>query len=127
MIARKAKHRGVAGFIIDGLIRDLASVCEIGMPVYTKGVTPVGPLHRGPGEVNYPICCGGIVVNPGDLVSADTSGVVVVHNYFAQEVLKRLEKQRDRLAEYNKAIDRGDFSNTWVDDYLHNAGCVYED
>ena len=41
-------------------------------------VTPIGPLHRGPGEINFPICCGGVVVNPGDLVVGDAMGVVII-------------------------------------------------
>jgi regulator of RNase E activity RraA len=127
MVGRKAGHRGIAGYIIDGLIRDLPALLELDMPVYAKGVTPIGPLHRGPGEVNFPISCGGIVVNPGDLICADMSGVVVVHANFAENVLQRLANQRESLAAYNASIDRGDFSNEWVDRMLNQAGCVFED
>ncbi|OAD22951.1 Dimethylmenaquinone methyltransferase [Candidatus Thiomargarita nelsonii] len=49
LIATKAKHRGIAAFVIDGLIRDIPGIKEVGMPVYARGITPVGPLHRGPG------------------------------------------------------------------------------
>jgi regulator of RNase E activity RraA len=65
LISTKAKHRGVAAFVIDGLLRDIEGVKEVGMPVYARRVTPIGPLHRGPGEINFPVCCGGIVVRPG--------------------------------------------------------------
>ena len=78
LVSSKAKHLGIAGFIVDGLIRDLPGILEIDYPVFARGTTPVGPLHRGPGEVNFPICCGGVVVNPGDLIVADAAGVVVV-------------------------------------------------
>ncbi|KKM03371.1 hypothetical protein LCGC14_1775120, partial [marine sediment metagenome] len=43
LVANKAKHRGIAGFIIDGLIRDLPGVEECGLPIYARGVTPFGP------------------------------------------------------------------------------------
>src|SRR5690606_30332237 len=58
LVTTKAKHRGIAGFIIDGLVRDLPGMREVGLPVYARGVTPFGPLHRGPGELNYTISCG---------------------------------------------------------------------
>ena len=75
LISAKARHRGIAGFVVDGLIRDLPAILELGdFPVFARGTTPIGPLHRGPGEINYPICCGGIVVNPGDIVSATRPG-----------------------------------------------------
>ena len=65
LVSSKARHRGVAGFVVDGLIRDLPAIREFGdFPVYARGVTPIGPLHRGPGEINHPICCGGIVSTP---------------------------------------------------------------
>ena len=83
LIATKAQHRGIAGFVIDGLIRDLPGIQACGMPVFARGVTPIGPLHRGPGEINYAISCGGIVVNPGDVIIGDTNGVTVVRREFA--------------------------------------------
>ena len=49
-------------------------------------MTPIGPLHRGPGEINYPIACGGIVVNPGDMIVGDLNGVVVVPREIADEL-----------------------------------------
>ena len=70
-------NKAVAGVIIDGLLRDLPEVKETGLPVYARGVTPIGRLHRGPGELNFPISCGGIVVNAGDIIVADRVGIVV--------------------------------------------------
>jgi len=78
LISTKAKHRGVKGFVIDGLVRDIAGIKEVGMPVFAKGITPIGPLHRGPGEINFPISCGGIVVNPGDIIILKICGIA--HN-----------------------------------------------
>jgi regulator of RNase E activity RraA len=78
LVCTKARHRGIAGFIVDGLIRDLPAIRRLGdFPVFARDVTPKGPLHRGPGEIGYPISCGGIVVNPGDVIVADLNGVVV--------------------------------------------------
>src|SRR5436305_2192432 len=95
LISTKARHRGVAGFLVDGLIRDQPGIQALGdFPVYARGVTPIGPLHRGPGEINYPISAGGIVVTPGDLVVGDANGVVVVPREVVDELLERLTTQK---------------------------------
>jgi RraA family protein len=124
LVANKACHRGIAGFVIDGLIRDLAGIIETGLPVYARGVTPFGPLHRGPGEINTPICCGGVVVNPGDVIKADSTGIAVVPRDHASEILRRLRDSRDRLEAYVASVKRGDFSNAWVDEQLRENGCA---
>ena len=127
VIASKAKHRRIAGFVIDGLIRDVDGVREVGLPVYARGVTPVGPLHRGPGEINYPVSSGGIVVNPGDLIVADENGVVVVREDFAELILQRLDAHAGAQKDYLEAVARGDFSNDWVDEHLEASGCMRAD
>jgi regulator of RNase E activity RraA len=126
LVATKAKYRGIAAFIVDGYIRDLPGIVEAGMPVFAKGITPIGPLHRGPGEINYPIQCGGIVVNPGDIICGDVNGVVVVPQEIAATLLTRLEAKREGEAEYCAAVKRGDFSNAWVDAFLLQNGCEME-
>ncbi len=126
MIGNKAKHIGVAGFIIDGLVRDLDGLKEIGLPVYATGITSFGPLHRGPGELCHPISCGGIVVNAGDAICADTSGIVVVNKNFVEDTIEHLKNQRASLEEYTANVKRGKFSNEWVDKQLMLDGCLYE-
>lgn len=127
LIANKAKHRGIAGFVIDGLIRDLPGVVETGMPVYAYGITPIGPLHRGPGELNFSISCGGIVVFPGDIIVADKNGVVVVRRDFASEILQRLKINKEKMEKYTAEVKRGNFSNDWVDDQLAQDNCIFQD
>jgi RraA family protein len=124
LISNKARHRGIAGFVVDGLIRDVAGVREVGIPVFARGTTPVGPLHRGPGEVGYPIQCGGIVVNPGDILFGDENGVVVIPLEIADELLVRCRDKTAREEEYVAAVKRGEFSNAWVDRTLE--GCPKE-
>ena len=127
LVATKARHRGIAGFVIDGLVRDIEGIEEVQMPVFARGVTPVGPLHRGPGEINYPISCGGTVVLPGDAVVADPNGVVVARRDFLDDLLKRLEQRAAALQDYVEAVQRGEFSNEWVDRFLDSTGCTLED
>jgi RraA family protein len=127
LIAAKAQHRGAIGFVIDGLMRDLPEVQEVNLPIYARGTTPIGPLHRGPGEVNFPISCGGIVINPGDILCADGDGVTVVRQDFAAEILEKLISKRDSMAEYVAGVRRGVFSNEWVDELLESHDCIFLD
>lgn len=127
LISTKARHRGIAGFVIDGLMRDLPAVRALGdFPVFARGVTPIGPLHRGPGEINHPISAGGIVVHPGDVIVGDLNGVVVVPRGIAADLLERLRDRQARESDYVAAVARGEFSNAWVDTALAQAGLVDE-
>ena len=90
IISTKANHRGIAGFVVDGYVRDAAGIRAVDFPVYARGENMIGPLHRGPGEINFPVCCGGIVVSPGDIIVADSGGVVVVPRDHIAEVHARL-------------------------------------
>jgi regulator of RNase E activity RraA len=127
LVSTKARHRGVAGFVVDGLIRDLPGIQQLGdFPVFARGVTPIGPLHRGPGEINHPVSIGGIVVRAGDVIVGDLNGVVIVPIDIAEELVERLRARRRAEAEYTAAIARGDFSNNWVDDILEGNGVVVE-
>ncbi|MGX5717539.1 RraA family protein [Arthrobacter sp. MAHUQ-56] len=83
---------GIAGVIIDGLTRDRATIEALGLPLWSRGVSPAGPAKFGPGAVSTPIACGGVVVRPGDLVVADDDGVAVVPAERTDEILYRLQK-----------------------------------
>lgn len=128
LVSTKARHREIAGFVVDGLIRDLPGIRELGdFPVFARGVTPIGPLHRGPGEINYPISAGGIVVSPGDVIVGDLNGVVVVPLEVADEMVERLQKRQAKESDYTAAVARGEFSNEWVDAILESGGVELSD
>lgn len=127
LVSTKARHRGVAGFVVDGLIRDLPGIRALAdFPVFAHGVTPIGPLHRGPGEINHPVSVGGIVVNPGDIIVGDLNGVVVVPRDIADELVDRLLDRQVAESDYMSAVGRGDFSNEWVDRILEASGVTFE-
>ena len=128
LVSTKARHRGIAGFVVDGLIRDLPAIRALGdFPVFARGVSPIGPLHRGPGEIGYPIASGGIVVYPGDVIVGDLNGVVVVPRDIADDLLGRLMERKAVEADYTSAVARGDFDNSWVDGILERNGVVVEE
>lgn len=127
IICTKARHRGIQGFVIDGLIRDLPAIEELGYPVFARGTTAIGPLHRGPGEINFPIACGGTVVNPGDVIIADEAGMVSVPRDIVASVVDILTCQQDVNRSYLAAVQRGEFSNEWVDNLLAQHDCPVVD
>ncbi len=86
-----AKNRAAAGFVTDGLVRDLDDLETIGLPVYAMGVTPNSPQRRGPGSVGLPVVCGGVLVATGDVVVGDRDGVVIVPRARLSATLDSLE------------------------------------
>jgi RraA family protein len=69
--------RGLAGVIVDGVIRDSDEIAEMDFPVYAKGAIPNGPYKNGPGEINTVISFGGKVICPGDIIVGDGDGLLV--------------------------------------------------
>jgi regulator of RNase E activity RraA len=84
-----AAQIGLAGVVIDGAIRDVAEIRERDFPVYARGVTHRGPYKDGPGEINVPICVGGMVVNPGDIVVGDQDGLLSISPSDASRVIEK--------------------------------------
>ena len=85
-----ARNRGAAAIVTDGLARDTTGICESGVPVFCRGVTPNSAAAYGPGTVGLPVVVGGIAVASGDIVVGDRDGVVVVPAARIDDVLVRL-------------------------------------
>jgi len=84
-----AKAKGLAGNIVYGAIRDVETIKKIGYPVWSKGYTPITGKYRYEGlSINGTINCGGVKVDPGDLIVADDSGVAVIPGKMVEEVLR---------------------------------------
>ena len=83
-----AQRRGISAFVIDGVIRDLAEVREMGFPVFARGVIPVPGAKGAVLPLGGPVLCGGVTVSAGDLVVADEEGVVVVPAARQDQVLR---------------------------------------
>lgn len=77
LVARELLAAGVVGVVTDGPIRDSAAVAELGLAVWSRGVTPIASAKAGVGRVGGGVAIGGVVVADGDVVVADDDGVVV--------------------------------------------------
>ena len=86
-----AQHRGVAALVVDGVIRDVVESRENRFPVFARGASPIPAKRVGEGGMNVQIRCGGVVVNPGDIVVADEEGIVVVPRARAADVLAKAQ------------------------------------
>jgi len=120
-----AAKRGVAGFVIDGAIRDADELAARDFPVYGRGVTHRGPYKNGPGEIGVPVSIGGMVVNPGDIVVGDGDGVVAVPQADAEAVLAAAREQKKKEDATLAAIAAGTIDRKWVDETLRAKGCEF--
>jgi len=108
----------IEGIVIDGPVRDIDVLSKGTLPLYATGTTPSGPYKEGPGEVNVPVSCGGIIVNPGDIILGDRDGVIVIPKGDTHSILEKAivlsEKDKNKAA--NSAA--GTVNRQWVDDLL---------
>jgi regulator of RNase E activity RraA len=89
LLSTAARARGAQGAVIDGLVRDVRKIEELGFPVLAAGIKPVDSMGRGiVTGYNVPVECGEVLVNPGDFVFADLDGVVVIPRANVEEVLQ---------------------------------------
>jgi 4-hydroxy-4-methyl-2-oxoglutarate aldolase len=120
-----AKNRGIRAMVIDGAGRDIDELEEIGWPIWTRAITARG-THTMFSErkeelsINVPIQCGGVLVNPGDFIVADTIGVVVVPLAQAAEVVAKAHEQADREQKTREWVARG----KTVEDLLKEFGRI---
>ena len=96
------KNNGAAGFVTDGPMRDYQGIGDVGLAAWCTGLNPNSPVASGPGRVGLPIPVGGMEVETGDMIVADTDGVVVVPFEGIAQVVERLE----RIVELETALDK---------------------
>lgn len=123
IIVAYAKSKKLGGIVVDGPIRDVDEIAELGIPVYATGSTPGGPYKEGPGEVNTPISCGGVSVSPGDIVLGDSDGVIIIPRKDAARVLREAREYAKLDAAKMQAALEGRAKRDWVDKKLMEKGC----
>ena len=124
LIVKTAIKIGLKGMIVDGSVRDAAEIRELRFPLFARGINPNGPDKEGPGEISFPISCGGRIVNPGDIIVGDDDGVVVVPREAGARVLKEVQGVIDREAKRVREIEAGMITRPGLDETLKGKGLV---
>lgn len=118
-----AIKKGVAGFVLDGAIRDADAFVERNLPVYAAGISHRGPYKDGPGEINVPIAIDGMVIEAGDLMLADCDGTLCVPFAEVEKVCIATEAKKAAEAVQLAEIEADIIDRSWVDDRLERLGC----
>lgn len=121
LLSTAAVARGARGAVVDGLVRDVKKIDELGFGVFAAGIKPVDSRGRGVVvEYNVPVECGGIRVSPGDLVFADYDGVVVIPKAIVEEVV---QLATDKVTRENNS--RADLANgAYLRDVFNKYGVL---
>ncbi|MGO4607709.1 RraA family protein [Variovorax sp. 2RAF20] len=114
LIMLYAQQRGCTGIVIDGAIRDAAAFHDADFPCYARAAIHRGPYKNGPGAVNVPVCVGGQIVHPGDIVVGDEDGIVTFPASEAPRLLDAIG-QTIRFEDAIKAeIASGKVEQSWL-------------
>ena len=123
LMVSQAMQRRVAGFVVNGAVRDLDFIHAGAMPVYAAGVTHRGPYKDGPGEINGPIAIDGMVIQAGDLILGDADGVLCVPHDDLEAVLAAATSKVAAEVKTLAAIAEGRLDTSWIDAALTRIGC----
>lgn len=108
IMTEAAIYRGIAGIVVDGAIRDVAEIRELGFPAYSSAIVPAGP-HKGfGGVIDGTISCGDCPVSPGDIIVGDDDGVAVVPLASQERLLKASQKKLADEESTIAGIKKGD-------------------
>ena len=126
-VTMMAKNKGVVAIVIDGMARDSTGIVPVGLPVFSRGITPNSCVRSGPGKVGLPIVCGGVAVQSGDIVLGDRDGVVVVRQADLENIVGQLDEIRRLEEETQKKIRAGMTHLPAIEDLLKSDRVAYVD
>ena len=98
LIATQARVQGAAAILVDGAVRDVEELVEIGLPIWARFVSPQGGTKEHVGALDVPVVVGGVEIRPGDAVVLDADGVVVLAAAAVEDVLPRALEREAREA-----------------------------
>ena len=110
LLATQAQEQGAAGMLVDGAIRDLDELAELGLPIWTRFVRAQGATKGEVGQLDVPVVVGGIEIRPGDLVVMDCDGAVVVPADRVDEVLSAARDRAERETAVRQRYREGELS-----------------
>ncbi len=118
LLSTAARARGARGAVIDGLVRDVKKIQQLGFPVFAAGIKPVDSKVRGLViDYNVPVQCGGIVIQPGDLVFGDYDGIVAVPASILPETLQLARNKASKENHTREELMEGELLSTVYDKY----------
>ena len=110
LLATQAQAQGVTGILVDGAVRDLDELAELGLPIWTRFVRAQGATKGGVGKLDVPVVVGGVEIRPGDLVVMDCDGAVVVPKDRVDEMLPAARERAERETAVRQRYRDGDLS-----------------
>jgi 4-hydroxy-4-methyl-2-oxoglutarate aldolase len=111
VMASCAVGRGIAGLVVDGGVRDSATIAQIGFPVFSRAVSIKGTVKETLGPLQIQVVVGGVAVNPGDLVIGDDDGVVIVPRAEIDALADKCREREAKEARFREALLSG--KTTW--------------
>lgn len=108
VLAVECVTKGLAGLIVNCAVRDSQEIIQLGFPVFSAQICISGTAKATLGTINHPISCGGVIVNPGDVIVADADGVVIVPLDEAEDVLNAANARTAKEAEVMKRLRAGE-------------------
>lgn len=110
-----ARQIGLAGLVVDGAVRDVAEIRSRDFPVFARGHVHRGPYKDGPGEINVPVCIGGMIVMPGDIVIGDEDGLLAFPQEEAETLIAKAQAQQAKEEATIQAILENRWDMSFVD------------
>ena len=107
IMALACQVHGITGVVIDGSCRDAEDIKALGLPVFVRALNPSGTVKKSLGEINVHVTCGGVRVNPGDIILGDCDGVVVVPQEVEDDVFAKAQAKFDKEAHIVEQLKAG--------------------
>lgn len=108
LFSKEAQRKGLAGLVVDGAVRDVAKIRAFGIPVYSRAICPASGTTRRIYETQVPVRCGGVIVNPGDVLFGDDDGIVVASEAQLAELIGAAEAIQKTEAQTVERMERGE-------------------
>lgn len=123
-----AVSKKLAGLVVDGLVRDIDKLGDIGFPVFARGALPrVASNDSSAGSINLTVQCGGVIVRPGDIIAGDEDGIIVLSPTEVFGVMERAQQKLEGEQRRLKEIADGRYSPVWLESSMERAEVLYID
>lgn len=128
VLATACQSKGLAGLVIDACVRDGAAIRKMGFPVFSTGLAMQGTVKETLGFINKPLVLGGIVINPGDVISGDDDGVVRLKREDIARICKLGQEREAKEEAVMEALRKGGdiLELSGMGQRLKEKGCIWE-